>query len=152
MPRKPPRQERKISAQAKKLGLTLAELKAEIDAGKGQLKHDIRLNRKGDVVRLIIRCKRNDLPECWAMSILHRNVCIETIDYHTTDYYDTEGIRRIGWHRDLREYGGSVQKVCLPTFDPSTLDEFIVAGLAIFNIIVKPGENVDAHGQLQIPT
>jgi hypothetical protein len=152
MPRKPLSQERKISAQAKKLGLTLAELKAEIDAGNGQLKRDIRLNRKGNFIRLIIRCRRKDLPECWAMAMLHKNVCIETIDFHQTDYRDTEGIKRIGWHRDLREYGGSAQKVCVSTFDPRTLDEFIVAGLAIFNIIVKPGENVDAHGQLQIPT
>ncbi len=152
MPRKSASQERKIGKQSKKLGLTLAELKDEIDATRGYLDHAITLNRKGDFVRLIIRCKRKDLPECWAMSMLHKNICIETIDYHTSDYVDTEGIRRIGWHRDLREYGGSVQKVCLPTFDPRTLDEFIVAGLAIFNIIVKPGENVDAHGQLQIPT
>lgn len=92
MPRKPVSQERKISAQVKRLGLTLTELKAAIDSGNGELKRDIRLNRKGDFVRLIIRCKRKDLPECWAMSMLHKNVCIETIDYHTTDYIDTEGI------------------------------------------------------------
>jgi hypothetical protein len=95
MPRKPLSQERKISAQAKNLGITLTELKAEIDAGNGELKRHIRLNRQGDFIRLVIRCKRKDLPECWAMSMLHKNVCIETIDFHKTDYWDTEGIKAL---------------------------------------------------------
>jgi hypothetical protein len=75
MTRKPLSQERKIGAQVKKPDLTLTELKAEIDAGNGQLKRDIKLNRKGDCIRLIIKCERKDLPERWAMSMLHRRSC-----------------------------------------------------------------------------
>ena len=82
------------------------------------------------------------------MAMLYQNVRFDCIDFHQTDYTDADGVRRLGWHRDLRENNRTIQKACLASFDPVTLDQFIVEGLALFNIILSPGDE-DAHGQLQ---
>jgi hypothetical protein len=82
--------------------------------------------------------------------LLWDGVPIDIIDFHTTDYFDSGGIRRIGWHRDEKENGVTIRKSCLPRFDPATPDQFIELGLRLFNIIVKE-EEADATGQLRIP-
>ena len=129
--------------------MTLAQLKAEIDAADGDLRLTYQLNRRGESIRLIIRCKNRSVPEAWAMAMLYQNVRFDCIDFHQTDYRDADGTRRLGWHRDLRENDRTIQKVCLASFKPATLDQFIVEALALFNIILSPGDE-DANGQLHL--
>ncbi len=105
MPKKPLSPERKISAQVKRLSLTLTQLKKAIDDQGGSLSLSVPLKRKGDFVRLIIRCRRLDVPEAWAMALLHHNVRIDGIDFHVKDYTASDGTRRLGWHRDLWKAG-----------------------------------------------
>lgn len=137
MAKKPLSPERKLSAKRKHLGLTLTQLKGLIDSADGNFRHPLVIGPKEEV-RLIVRCKHVNIPECWAMAMLQHNVRFDGIDYHTTIYKDGSGAQRLGWHRDLRESDVTVEKVPLPNFNPVTLEQFILDGLAMFNVILEP--------------
>lgn len=141
--------ERRISARPKKLGLSFAEMRRRIDLAKGSLKYDIPAVRGAGALRLVVRCIHPHLPECWAMSLLWNGICIDCIDYHGSDYHDSDGFRRVGWHRDEKENGATKTKTALPDFNPLTLDDFLQSALALFNIVLD-GEAPDASDELFI--
>jgi hypothetical protein len=148
MARKQLSREQKIRVREKPLDVTLAELKAEIDAADGDLRRSVPLKRFSGSLRLMIRC-RHDIPRSWGMSLILDNAMIDCVHYHRTDYTNTEGIRTAGWHRDLMESGKNVGRKTLDAFNPQSVDEFILRVLKIFKITLKEG-NADAGGQLSI--
>jgi hypothetical protein len=148
MPRKQITREQKIRQQEKPLGITMAELKAEIDAANGDLRRSIPMKRQVGNLRLVIRC-RKDIPPAWGMSLILDNSMIDCVHYHKLDYTNTNGIKTVGWHRDLMESGENVGRKTLDNFHPRNLDDFILWVLKIFRVTLKPGGE-DADGQLSI--
>lgn len=133
----------------KPLGITFAQLKAEIDAAGGDLRIPIKMkgSHRGNL-RLMIRCK-NNIPQSWGMSLILDNSMIDCVHFHRTDYTNTEGIKLAGWHRDLMEGGKNVGRKTLKHFDPQQLDDFILQVLKIFKVTLKPGGE-DADSRLPI--
>ena len=37
-------------------------------------------------------------------------VPVACIDFHVTDYRDIEGVKRIGWHRDIKRKGVTIER------------------------------------------
>lgn len=81
------------------------------------------------------------------MALLLDNNRIAGIDFHVTDYMDSDGVKRICWHKHARDNG----RVHLINFKPETISQFIRESFALFNIKLKPGGSADANdGYLQL--
>lgn len=145
MPPRAKSREQRIRDLVKPVGLTLEQLKAEIDAAD-RFSRVLKLHRGRDFIRLIIRCTHPN-PEQWAMAILLDNIRIDCIDYHTSDYRDHEGFLRLGWHRDIRENNRTIKKVALPDFKPSGPEQFIIDAMSILKVVLDPGGK-DADSKL----
>jgi hypothetical protein len=149
MPRKPLSREQKLLRREKPLGITLAELKIEIDASGGDLRKRVHLKRHPGLLRLMIRCKYKNLPQSWGMSLILDNSMIDCVHFHNSNYVNTEGFKKVGWHRDLMESGKNVGRKTLTDFDPQALDDFLLRVPKMFKVTLKPGGE-DASGQLPI--
>ena len=145
MPRKPLTREQKVRQQNKPLGITFAELKAEIDAAEGDLRKPIKLARQSGSLRLMIRCKNVNIPVSWGMSLILDNAMIDCVHFHRMPYSNTDGAKRVGWHRDLMDGGSNVGRMTLEDFDPKILEDFILRVLKIFKVTLNLGGD-DAHG------
>jgi hypothetical protein len=95
MPRKPLTREQKVRKQQKPLGITLAELKAEIDQADGDLRRTIIMKREFGTLRPMVRCKKT-IPQSWGMSLILDNAMIDCVHFHRTDYTNTEGNQDYG--------------------------------------------------------
>jgi hypothetical protein len=145
MPRKPLTPEERVRRQVKPLDVTFAELKAEIDSAGGDLRRAIKMKGQSGSLRLMIRCKKTNIPASWGMSLILDGSMIDCVHFHVTDYLNTDGFKRIGWHRDLMESGRNVGRKTLEDFDPKNLEDFIQRVLELFKVTLKPGGN-DANG------
>jgi hypothetical protein len=127
--------EDKIRRQQKGLGITLEQLKKNLDEDKGSFDQTAKVRGLSITVRVIVRA-RHALPESWAMSILFNNKRVDGIDWerrvsdHRGKKYDCTGWHRHIWDVRLRD----ALKECLPEFKPDSLQYFIITGFKILNV------------------
>jgi hypothetical protein len=152
MASKPIPVEEKVLRQTKVLEMTMGELQVALDDNSGTLKALLAVRTKGCVVKLVLRCKRPDIPATWAMIVVLNGIPITWIDWHRFEYTDTAGVRRIGWHKHC---WSATEKSCkdhrqhLVGFDPVTVAGFLREGFKVLGIELMKGDS-DGHGQMPL--
>lgn len=142
--------EQRIIAQDKPLGLSLADLKVALNSNRGRISRGIALKGiRAIQVRLIVVVP-TFRRKTWSLSLLLNDIRADGIDWHVTTYTDTEGAKRIGWHRHIwcpQRRTGEALRQHLPDFDPATTEDFILEGFSIMGVSLK-GEVQNARGQM----
>ena len=144
--------EKLIAADIKRLPLTFSELKCELDMSQGDFRSALKIKRKCATLKLVLRCKRPDLPEACTMAVVLGTTAITYIDWHRVEFIGIDGMREMGWHQHVwSEEEGSCEnhRQSLPEFNPTTVQEFIEQGFRLLNIIVKEAADGD-NGQLSL--
>lgn len=145
MPAKRRSTEERIRRSAKQLAVTLAEIKAIMDANFGDFEADLHVARMRGRLRLILKCRHTSFAS-WSMSLIlndHRfNGRIDCIDWEPL-FDSIDGRRCSGFHRHVwnsKQMSCDRFKVPMDGFNPASVEEFILAGLQFFNVNLLKGE------------
>jgi hypothetical protein len=137
--------EERILASVKRLDLTIAGIKAEMDASGGTLEGRLSVKGSRGLLRLVIRC-RHPSPTSWSMSLILNSERfsgrVDCIDWEPL-FVSIDGSRCSGFHRHI--WNSKVMtcdrfKLPMPQFRPTSAEEFIVMGLRILDVAVKKEE------------
>jgi hypothetical protein len=141
MPTKRRLPEERILDSVKRLNLTLATLKAEMNVNAGTFDGLLGVQRLSGRLRLIIRC-RHAFPGSWSMSVVLNSGRfdgrIDCIDWEPL-FVSIDGIRCNGFHRHVwnpKSMSCDRFKMPLAEFRPTSAEEFIVQGLKLLNAVV----------------
>jgi hypothetical protein len=152
MAKKPLSEEEQLRRNQKQLGLTWAEIQAEIDANSGTFDRRARVRGARKAVRVILRVKRAQYFMKWAMSVVAEpHGRIDGIDWERKiDDHRGKTHNCSGWHRHMWKPGSMDRhKECLKDFAPKTIKDFIVSGFRVLNVQIKK-EGAHANGRLPL--
>lgn len=155
MPAKRQSPEQRVRAAIKTLGFTLGALKTEMNGNGGNFEGLLNVQRLRGRLRLVIRC-RHPLPSSWSMSLILNSSRfdgrIDCIDWEPL-FVAVDGTRCSGFHRhewSAKEMNCDYFKLPLPSFQPSSAEEFIVQGMDLLKVIPRKEESPDVSLSLRI--
>ena len=147
--------EKRIVEARKFLDLTMGQIRDAMAAENGSFKHALRLPGMRGQLRVVVKC-RNSSPTCWSMSVIlyssRFDGRVDCIDWEhlfvTMDGQSGSGFHRHIWHSEVMSC--EKYKLALPEFRPTSVEEFILQGLALFGVVLQEEEsNDDAQMRLR---
>jgi hypothetical protein len=133
----------------------MGQIREAMAAENGSLRHALRLPGIRGQLRIVVKC-RNNSPTCWSMSvILYSNRFdgrIDCIDWEGL-FVTMDGGRGSGFHRhkwDHEEMSCEKSKIALPRFTPTSVEEFILQGFALFGITVQEEGSANDRAQMRL--
>jgi hypothetical protein len=141
--------EERLLRTPKHLNLSIEEIISQMTLNLGDLEAPLRAGRIRGHVRIVIRC-RHLSPTSWSMSIILNSSRfdgrIDGIDWEGL-FVSTDGTRHSGFHRhdwDAKVMSCERRKIPLTEFKPSSMEQFVIQGLALLGVILRKEPN--SHG------
>jgi len=132
----------------------MGQIREAMDAEDGSLRRVLRVPGMRGQLRIVIKCRSNS-PMCWSMSvILYSNRFdgrIDCIDWEHL-FVTMDGARGTGFHRHIwnhQEMSCEKNKIALPQFMPTSVEEFIRQGFDLFGVILQEEGSANDRSQMR---
>jgi len=114
----------------------MGEIRDTMNQNDGYLKHPLLVPRTRGQLRLVIRC-RSSSQTSWSMSVIlyssRFDGRLDCIDWEGL-FETIDGKKAMGFHRhvwDAEKMNCEKSKVALPSFRPTSVEQFILGGFAL---------------------